>query len=323
MSAPKNSPKNSNVRRSRTNSTSNFSRPTRNDRRASVAFLVLALIGLSPASAAAGEESDSAGGAERTAASDESPESNGSAGGGSSDADGETTGEELVRRALDKHALEVDEGRSTLKLTVENRKGERVVREMTVNTKKVDGDARTLVELTAPPDVDGQSFLFVSDPDGKDDIWMYVPAFDVTRRIEGSKRQGSFLGSHFTYNDLESRSLREATYERKGTKSVGEYDVHVVVARPEAGADSEYSKVRLFVRTGDYVPIRTEFYGDDGELQKTLFVERLETTDGGRQYVQQMKMSSENGGYSRIEVKSLSLDQNLPDSAFTEDQLGE
>ncbi len=228
----------------------------------------------------------------------------------------------IVERALEQNSLEFESGRAEMKLDIEDRDGDRSEREMVLESKAIDGDVRTRIRLTGPQELKGQAFLFVENDGGGDDVWMYVPAFEVTRRIEGSKKQGSFLGSHFTYNDLESRDIADADYEKIGEETIGDDPVHVIRAEPNESAESEYGKIVAYIRKSDDAPLKFKFYDDSDELLKTLFTEKLGETDDGETYVKQMQMRSEKGGYTRIVIESLESGVDTPDSAFTKDQLG-
>jgi len=124
----------------------------------------------------------------------------------------EPTAQQIVDKALDQNAMGFQSGKAQLSLTIEDARKDRRVRKLEVKSKNVGELARTLVTLTEPKEVRGQAFLF-AEQKGEDDVWMYLPAFKVTRRIEGGQKNGSFLGSHFTYADLESRDLKDADYE--------------------------------------------------------------------------------------------------------------
>lgn len=234
----------------------------------------------------------------------------------------EDSAEHIVEEALETNSLEFESGRAEVRLVIEDRNGDRSTREMQIESKAIDGALRTLIALTAPEELKGQSFLFAANEQGDDDVWMYVPAFDVTRRIEGSKKQGAFLGSHFTYNDLETRDVERATYTKKGSDKIGDNAVHVIDAEPKQAADSEYGNVVVYIRKSDNVPLKFKFYDDSDELLKTLFVEKLDENDDGETYIKQMQMRSEKGGYTRIVVESIEAGVETPDAKFTKDQLG-
>ena len=234
----------------------------------------------------------------------------------------EASAETIVERALEKNSMEFDSGSAQMTLLIEDRNGDRSEREMVVKSREIDGAVRTLVELTNPEELKGQSFLFAESDEGADDVWMYVPAFSVTRRIEGSKKQGAFLGSHFTYSDLESRDVERADYERKEDGTVGDNEVYVIEATPEESVESEYGRVELFIRKSDHVPLRFRFYDEEDEKVKTLFVRKLDETDEGRTYIKQMEMHAEKGGYTRLTIEGMNPGAEVPASAFNKDQLG-
>lgn len=231
--------------------------------------------------------------------------------------------DEIIERAVERNALGFESGRAQVRLTVFDRDGEQRHRDLDVRSRRDGDQTRTLMTLTDPAEVRGQAFLFVENEDADDDMWMHVPALEVTRRVEGSQRRSSFLGTHFTFADLESRDLREASYRKQGDEAIGDHEVYVVEARPDEPEESDYERVVAYVRKSDYVPIRIRFYDRDGELDKTLFSERLGTVgDDDTTYVERMTLRAETGGYTRIEVRDLDVDVELPASMFDREELG-
>lgn len=232
------------------------------------------------------------------------------------------TADQIIDEAMEQNSLGFKAGQADLALIIEDKAGDRRVRKLDVKSKKLGGGARTLVTLTAPKEVKGQAFLFAENPDGEDDVWMFVPAFSVTRRIEGSQKKGAFLGSHFTYADLESRHLDEGKHKRLGDEKIGEHAVWVIESTPTNKSTSDYGKVITYVRKSDSMPLKAKFYDKSGDLAKTLFVEKLDKTDDGESYVQQMTLRPKAGGYTTIQIGGFEADADLPDSLFSKDQLG-
>ena len=237
----------------------------------------------------------------------------------------ERTAEEIVDASLEQNAMGFQSGQASLVLHIEDQEGS--VRERSLQVRsKADGElGRTLVTLTAPKEVEGQAFLFVegSGADGaEDDVWMYLPAFEVTRRVEGGQKKGAFLGSHFTYADLESRDLEQASYRRLPDETIGAHEVYVVEATPKNPADSAYGKVVTYVRKSDAIPLKVKFFGKDGQLAKTLFVEKLDTTASGQTYAKQMTLRPAGGGFTTLRITGLKTDVALPDALFSKEQLG-
>jgi outer membrane lipoprotein-sorting protein len=234
----------------------------------------------------------------------------------------ELTAEQIVDRATELNSLGFEAGHAQMTLEVYDRAGEKRERRLDVKSKRSENRGRTLVTLTHPAEVRGQAFLFIENPDGEDDVWMYVPAFNVTRRIEGNQKRGAFLGTHFTYADLESRDIKDATYRKLPDEKIGDHDVYVIEARPKTPAQSDYSRVVSFIRKDDFIPMRIRFFGKDNNLDKTLFVEQLDKTDDGKTYIRRMTARSERGGYTTIIINALDTKTEIADAIFSREQLG-
>lgn len=235
-------------------------------------------------------------------------------------AEPELTGEQIVDRAVDRNAMGFQAGQAQLSFVIEDSKKERRERRLDIKSKKIGGLGRTLVTLLAPAEVKGQAFLFAEQA-GEDDVWMFLPAFKVTRRIEGGQKDGSFLGSHFTYADLESRDLKQGVYARLPDEKIGKTDVYVVDVTSKPKAESSYGKVTIWVRKSDFIPMRVRFFGKDLKVQKTLFIEKLDKTESGQTYAKQLTLRAEGGGFSTMTIEALS-EAELDDALFSKDQLG-
>lgn len=241
--------------------------------------------------------------------------------GGSDGADADRSADEIIDSALERNAMGFESGRAEVSLAVETDGGDRRERTMIIKSRDVDGQRRTLVELTEPADLKGQSFLFARNETGSDDIWMYVPAFSVTRRIEGSKKEGAFLGSHFTFADLESRQLRTGEYKKLDDTEISGHDCHTIRATPKDDEDAQYGKVVAYIRQSDDIPMKIKFFDSEGNPAKTLYTQKISTEDDTT-YIEQMTMKSEQGGFSRIRIDSFKQQTDTPATAFTKDQLG-
>lgn len=238
-------------------------------------------------------------------------------------ADEPETAEEIVEEAVERNALGFESGRAQVTLQVFDAEGEQRERKLDVRSRRHQESTQTIMTLTDPAEVRGQAFLFDENPDADDDMWMYVPAFETTRRVEGDQRRSSFLGTHFTFADLESRDLREADYTDRGDDEIGDYDVHVIEATPEDAEESDYERVVAYIRQDDHIPIRIRFYDRDGDLDKTLFTERLATAgDDDETYIERMTLRAEDGGYTTIEIDELDPDADIPEAAFSREELG-
>lgn len=137
------------------------------------------------------------------------------------------------------------------------------------------GDDEGLVVIRAPAREAGTATLRTDDG-----LWNYAPRADRLIRIPSGLLSESWMGSHFTNDDL----MRETSYlddydatldrvERDGTT----YLRATLIPKPDAPV--VYSKLVFLVRPDDWVPVRADYY-DDGEVVRTMRFEDVQRVDG-------------------------------------------
>lgn len=238
--------------------------------------------------------------------------------------DSALTGEQIAERMVKENgALGVSSGQADLKLTIKGRGDDDArVRALRVRAKKIGERAHTLVKLTAPKEVAGQAFLFVENKSADNDIWTYTPAFNHTQRMKGSERNKEFLGTHFTFADLDNSDFEGAAVERLPDATINKDTFFVISATPSKA--SAYGKLEAHVRQSDYIPVKIKFYKKDGKtLAKTIFVEKLDKDAGGKTYIKQMTVRAETGGYTTLLIESTDTRLELPDAMFSSERLGD
>ena len=105
-----------------------------------------------------------------------------------------------------------------------------------------------------------------------DDIWNYLPKVDRTIKIPASMMGGSWMGSHFTNDDLVKESQLIEDYdveiafdgERDG-QTVWEFRL---TPKPEAAV--VWGSLEFVVRQADYMPLVARYYDEDEELARTM-----------------------------------------------------
>jgi hypothetical protein len=129
------------------------------------------------------------------------------------------------------------------------------------------GTDYALVRVLAPHKEAGTATLKV-----KTDVWNYLPRVDRTIKIPPSLMMGSWMGSHFTNDDLVKESRMALDYdiaisfegERDGV-AVWEF---TLVPKPDAPV--VWGKVVEQVRKKDLMPLWARYYDDAGHLARTL-----------------------------------------------------
>ncbi|MDI3548716.1 MAG: hypothetical protein PWR10_2368 [Halanaerobiales bacterium] len=125
-----------------------------------------------------------------------------------------------------------------------------------------------------PASVKNTRFLQIENKERDDDQWIYLPALQRVRRISASQGGDSFMGSDFTYDDMESRNIDDFTYQLLKEETVGKYECYVVEAIPKNPEEEQYQKTISWITKEHFIPIRLEMYDkDSGKLYKLMTVE--------------------------------------------------
>lgn len=216
----------------------------------------------------------------------------------------ELSAEQIVRRVVDNLRGGTLEGTYTVTVERPNRTSQYV---MTILS---DGEERGLIRVVQPPRDAGQAFLI----DG-DDLWVYNPRLGRSLRLPPSGRNGAFLGSDISYNDLAGRDLEE-DYTPTLLPSDGTTLTLELVPKP--GAPTPYGQVRVEVEAGRLVPQRIDYYDQRGNVVKRA--ELSEYTPVGDQWVP-LRMSVRDvtrpGYQTEVHLSDARFGIELPDGSFT------
>jgi hypothetical protein len=129
------------------------------------------------------------------------------------------------------------------------------------------GTDYSLVRVTAPPREAGTATLKAGR-----EVWNYLPRVDRTIKVPPSLMMGSWMGSHFTNDDLvkESRLIDDYDIEisfdgeRDGTP-VWEFKL---TPKPEAAV--VWGRIEEQVRKADLMPTWVHYYDEDGTLVRHM-----------------------------------------------------
>ena len=148
--------------------------------------------------------------------------------------------------------------------------------------------SKSIVRFSAPPDLAGAAFLQVQRRDGDDDRYLFLPDLKRSRRISGNVRGNSFMGTDFSFADLDRHDLRDSESRLVGDEAVGKWPCYLVDVLPKRG-DAQYSRFAMWIRKDNYLPLRMKMFDKAGVLSKTL--EALEVKRvSGRWFISRSRM---------------------------------
>ncbi len=199
-----------------------------------------------------------------------------------------------------------------------NKRGSK--RERTILSKRRDeenGEAKSAAYFLSPADVKGTGFLVWEHKDQPNDIWIYLPALKKIRRIASEQKHQSFMGSDFSYADMENEDVDDADHKIISEETVEGMDCWVVESIPKPESDSEYSKLVTWVRKKDYIPQQVDFYNKKGKHFKHMKSLRIAPV-GEEMLPTHISMENiQKKHKTEIILSNIKLDQDIPDEEFT------
>jgi outer membrane lipoprotein-sorting protein len=211
-----------------------------------------------------------------------------------------------------------------LSLTIVDARGSERRRELKVFNKRYPGDEeKALSFFLEPSEVKGTAFLQWGHKKTADDQWLYLPDIRRTRRITAELRNESFMGTDFSYQDLEILGeIQGWTEEEAPSTLVGEEQIagspcHVIRLQPKQEG-MRYGRIQLWLDRDKLVTRRMDFFDKDDAAVKSLTLERIE--DVGRfptPHVLEMR-NLKTGSRTRLEVSDVKYDAGLSDELFTQ-----
>jgi hypothetical protein len=219
----------------------------------------------------------------------------------------------------------LDGSEAQVKMTTVDDKGQSREREINMATKLYDGGKteKRVYRFVSPADVQGTSILVFDYEAKADDVWIYLPALRKTRRIVSSQRAQSFMGSEFSYGDLNIPALDDFDYKLVKEETVKGESCWVIDLTPKSKdvAESDgYSKKTYWVSKDKYAVVRGLYYDKDGKLLKELVAENLKLLDPKNKRYRPMHMemiNKQNGRRSVFESTKIAFAPNTKDDYFT------
>jgi outer membrane lipoprotein-sorting protein len=174
------------------------------------------------------------------------------------------------------------------------------------------GMEKTFIRLLSPPKERGVATLRIGN-----EMWNYLPRTDKVIKIPPSMMMSSWMGSDFTNDDLvkEFSLYEDYSYERVPSDDPGRIHIRCV---PREDLPVVWGHVLLVAREEDDLPVREEYYDENGELMRILNFREVTTFDGRKiPAVMEMVPQQKEGHRTVIRYRELRFDVDLDEDVFS------
>ncbi|MBM4250817.1 MAG: outer membrane lipoprotein-sorting protein [Deltaproteobacteria bacterium] len=139
------------------------------------------------------------------------------------------------------------------------------------------GADKAVVKINYPPSEKGTVTLRLGS-----DMYNYLPNVDKTVKVSAALRSASWMGSHFSNEDLVHSAYLARDYDGTivETKKKGSANIWTVDLVPKKGTAVVWSKIRMIVEKERRIPQSQIFYDERGTKVRTLSFSDLKKIGG-------------------------------------------
>jgi hypothetical protein len=154
----------------------------------------------------------------------------------------------------------------------------------------------------------------------ENDIYNYLPKTDRTIKITSGMMMGSWMGSHFTNDDLVKESRMAQDYNQRivfeGERNA--VDIYEIQLIPKPDAAVVWGSILFSVRKEDRMPLKARYFDDADTLVRTMTFDDHKTM-GDRLLPAVMRLTPEDhpGEFTEMIYQDIEFDLDLEPSFFS------
>lgn len=205
-----------------------------------------------------------------------------------------------------------------------NKGGQERVRKISIWSKlKENGvDSKVIMRFTSPADIKQTAFLQLQNSSGDDDMWIYLPALNKTRRLVSNEKKDSFFGTDFSYGDILLPPPDRYRHRLLGTETYDSNQVYVIESLPnddKTRDDFGYSRKLSWVDRQSYLERKVEYFDADNNLLKTQVISnaKMVEPDKHRWVALRREMITARTGHKTVySFERFDVKRDMSDSTF-------
>ena len=177
------------------------------------------------------------------------------------------------------------------------------------------GKEKSLIRILEPAKERGTATLKVGR-----ELWNYLPKVNRVIKLPSSMMSASWMGSHFTNDDLVRQSRMSEDYDFEVSFEGKREGVEVVelTCIPKEDAAVVWGKVVVLVERARYLPLSVLYHNEDLELMRTMTYSNVRELDGRALPTEIVIVPhDETGEKTRVEYQTIDFDSVKDDELFS------
>lgn len=183
-----------------------------------------------------------------------------------------------------------------------------------------DGNVQANVRVDTPPDLAGSSYLLL-ERENRDDLYMYLPAAQRSRRIVGGMMSQPVWGTDFSYEDVKRLQgvMDDGRVERLADTEIDGRPAFQLALTPAKAEESPYQRIVFAVDQETCLVSQIDFFDGGVEPAKRLVAAASSfVKQGDRWYPSMLKITDlRDESQTTMKVKKIEFDPELPSRLFS------
>jgi outer membrane lipoprotein-sorting protein len=227
--------------------------------------------------------------------------------------------EAIMKRSHLAYYYAADDGVAEVTMRIFDKRGKERTKEFVMLRldEEEGGKQKYYTYFRKPSDVSRLTFMVHKMPESNDQRWIYVPSVDLIKPISADDKNSSFVGSHFTYEDVSGRHWSEDTHSLLADSTIGGSAVFVVASVPKEPYKG-FARKLSFIDKESYLPLREEYYDKKDKLERVFTADKIEDIDGVLTLTARSMEDTKKGGKTLIEFSNIEYNVGLDASVFSE-----
>ncbi len=216
----------------------------------------------------------------------------------------------------------------TLKVLLIDKNNNRNQRNTQVVSKTFSDVKKSATFITHPPRIQGTGFLSYdwASLAEQNESWIYLPDLRKVTRLSTANRGDYFLGSDFSYGDLEGLEVQDFTFSYSTDTVPAKDGLTLVLAEPRADKRKQvidiygYEKISYWIDADKKMIIQAKYWLDDNGWIKYYKASNIREFSGvWVAQKEQMVLTQHNKKVHStvMTVESVSINENVNDGVFT------
>ncbi len=233
----------------------------------------------------------------------------------------EYTADQIIEKSMEHKTFSYDNSEAKIVMTLIDKKNKSTEnRTVKIRSKKKNGLNKVISVFTGGKEINGVKFLTIEKKDSGDEQYVYYPAQNKINRIisKNSKNQ-HFLGTDFTYYDIEGKYKKDGIYTLLKDKKVNKESCYVI--KTVSKKDSPYSKTIIYIRKSDFLPVKIKFYNKKNKYFKRYIVKETKIQDGKTIITKSQMVNTKRGHATIMTLDYVNFHAKISDSEFNKENL--